>query len=99
MHTSLQPKTNIKLLIIWSALAVVVAYATSPPPLIFFGLGAVLGACSGFIQLRLLRELSTPLLATQTAMDVRRVLSSSATGRLYLFVFWASNALLLALSF
>jgi hypothetical protein len=39
------------------------------------------------------------LLTTQTAMDVRRVLSSSRFGRLYLYAFWVSMVVLFALAF
>ena len=99
MHTSLQPKTNIKLMVIWGVVAVVVAFVATPTPWIFLGVGVALGICAGFIQLRSLRESSASLLTTQTAMDVRRVFSSSRTGRLYLYAFWVSMAVLFVLAF
>jgi hypothetical protein len=79
--------------------AVVVASVASPTPWLFLGVGVALGACAGGIQLRSLRESSASLLTTQTAMDVRRVLSSSRTGQLYLNAFWGSMAVLFALAF
>ncbi len=99
MHTSLQPKTNAKLLAIWGVVAVAVAVVASPTPWPFLGSGLVLGACAGIIQLRALRESAAALVATQTAMEVRRVLSSSRSGRLYLYVFWFSVVALFALAF
>ena len=99
MHITLQPKTNVRLLIIWSAVAVVVALIASPVPWLFGGVGIALGLCAGIIQLGALRESSASLLATQTAMDVRRVLSSSRCGRLYLYVFWFSMFVLFVLAF
>lgn len=38
------------------------------------------------------------MLTAKTLLDVRRVLSSSRTGRLYLYTFWLSVALLCALT-
>jgi uncharacterized membrane protein len=99
MHTSLQPKTNMKLLVVWGVFAVVVAFVASPTPWFFLGVGVALGFCAGIIQLRALRESSASLLTTQTAMEVRRALSSSRSGRLYLYAFWGSMAVLSVLAF
>jgi uncharacterized membrane protein len=99
MHLSLQPKTNARLLILWGLVAVVVALAVSPTPWLFLGVGGGLGLCAGIIQLRALRESSASLLAAQTAMDVRRALSSSRSGRRYLYAFWGSMAVLVVLAF
>ena len=99
MHTTLQPKTNMRLLAIWGIVAVVVAFIASPTPWLFLGVGVALGVCAGIIQIRALRESSTSLLTTQTALDVRRVLSSSRFGRLYLYALWGSMAVLFTLAF
>jgi hypothetical protein len=99
MHTSLQPKTNMKLLAIWGIVAVAVAFIASPTPWLLLGVGVALGVCAGIIQLRALRESSASLLSTQTLMDVRRVLSSSRSGRRYLYAFWVSMAVLFVLAF
>ncbi len=99
MHSSLQPRTNIKLLVIWGVVAFVVAFLSSPTPWPFLGVGVALGGCAGVIQLRSLRESSASLLTAQTAMDVRRILSSSRTGRLYVYAFWGSMVVLCALAF
>ena len=99
MHTSLQPKTNMKLLAVWGIAAVVVALIASPTPWLFLGVGVALGFCAGIIQLRALRESSASLLTTQTLIDVRRVLSASRSGRIYLYAFWVSMALLFILAF
>ena len=99
MHASLQPKTNAKLLVIWGVVALAVALVASPTPWPFLGGGLVLGACTGVIQLRALRESAAALVATETAMEVRRILSSSRYGRLYLYAFWFSMVMLFALAF
>ena len=46
MHTSLQPKTNMKLLALWGIVAGVVAFMASPTPWLFLGLGVALGFCA-----------------------------------------------------
>lgn len=99
MHTTLQPKTNMRLLAIWGVVAVVVAVVASPTPWPFLGVGVALGVCAGIIQLRALRESSASLLTARTAMDVRRVLSSSRSGRFCLYALWGSMAVIVALSF
>jgi hypothetical protein len=99
MHASLRPKTNIMLLVIWGAAGVSIAWGASPRPWLFFGLGIALGVCAGVIQLRSLRESAASLLTTRTAMDVRRVLTSSRNGRFYLFALWGSIAVLFALAY
>ena len=96
MHTTLQPKTNIKLLAIWGTITVVVVMVAFPVPWSMLVVGAALGACAGVIQLRSLRDSATLLLRAQTAMDVRRALSSSRTGRIYLYAFWGSMLILFA---
>jgi len=97
MHATLTPKTNIKLIVLWAVIAVLVAIFGSPTPWLFLLLGIVLGAGAGFMQLLALRESSRPLKAAQTAMEVRRALSSSRWGKRYLFTLWFTMALLAAL--
>jgi hypothetical protein len=99
MHTSLQPKTNIKLLVVWSVVALGVTFVASPTPWLLLSLGAVLGACAGAIQLRAIRKESASFLAAQSMTEVRRALSSSRSGRLYLYALSASSVVLLVLAF
>jgi hypothetical protein len=99
MHSSLLPKTNMLLLAMWSALAAAVAALVSPTPWSFLAMGLVQGVCAGVLQLRALRESTASYLTTRTAMDVRRVLSSSRSGQLYLNIFWICMAVQFALAF
>jgi hypothetical protein len=92
MHTSLQPKTNMKLLALWGIVAVAVAFIASPTPWLFLVLGVALGFCAGLIQLRAVPESAASLLTKQTLMDVRRVMNTSRSGQIYLYAFWASQA-------
>jgi hypothetical protein len=95
MHTSLRPRTNIWLLGIWGLLATAVTVFASPVPWLFLAAGGILGVCLGILQLRALRASSAALVATHTAMEVRRALSASKWGRLYLWSFWAAGIALL----
>jgi len=99
MHPSLKPKTNIRLIVVWALIAVSVAVISSPIPWLFLGLGVVLGTCADFIQLLALCESSRSLLVSETAMDVRRALSSSRWGRRYLYTLWFCVVLLFLLAF
>jgi len=99
MHTSLSPKTNIRLIILWAVISTATFLFASPSPWFFFVSGAVLGAVTGLIQLLALRQASAPLLQTVTMMEVRRALRSSRWGRLYLWGFWLSMVLLFILAF
>lgn len=99
MHTSLSPKTNIRLIILWAIILIAVLLFASPTPWFFLVLGAGLGAGAGVLQLLAIRQASAPLLETVTMMDVRRALRSSRWGRLYLYAFWLSMILLFVLGF
>lgn len=98
MHTSLQPKTNMKFMAVCGVVAGAVAFVASPTPWFFLAVGVVLGGCAGIIQMRWLQEASASLLTTQKARDVRRVLTGSRTGRLYLYSFRFSMAVLFVLA-
>lgn len=98
MHTSLRPQTNMKLLVFWIGGVLAVASVVSPTPWLFFCLGAVLGVCAGTIQLRALRESAAGLLSARTTREVRCAVTSSRSGRVYLYVFWASMVVLFVLA-
>jgi prepilin signal peptidase PulO-like enzyme (type II secretory pathway) len=99
MHTSLLPKTNIRLIVLWAAISITAALFTLPTTWLFLILGAILGAVTGFIQLLAMRQASEQLLQTVTMMDVRRALQTSRRGRFYLWGFWLSMVLLFVLAF
>ena len=98
MHATLTPKANIRMIVIF-AIALLVLVFLSPMPLwLFVALGAVLGVAGGFLQLRALRHSSPAFIHAETALEVRRVLTSSRWGKAYLAVFWLSGLLFVALS-
>jgi hypothetical protein len=68
-------------------------------PWLLLGVGALLGVSAGLIQLRALRESMSSLLAAESAMGVRRALSGSRYGRMYLYGLWGSTISMLVLAF
>jgi hypothetical protein len=99
VHASLLPRTNVILLSAWIAGAVVVSLHASVVPLATLALGAVLGAALGLLQRRALRESRVALIASQSAMDVRRALASTGSGRTYLYALWGSVLLVLVAAY
>ena len=95
VHTSLRPRTNIWLLAVWGVGGAVAGIFASQMSWLLLGAGAVVGVCLGILQLRALRASAASLVATRTAMEVRRALSSSKWGRLYLWSFWVAGIALL----
>jgi hypothetical protein len=62
-------------------------------PWLLLGVGALLGVLAGLIQLRALRESMSSLLAAKSAVGVRRALSGSRYGRMYLYFLDARTGL------
>lgn len=98
MNTTLKPRTNAILLVVWGVLAVLSVASLSPVPWFLVGLSALLGSAAGFVQARSLRSAGIALVAASSLLGVREALSSSPWGRRYLILFWCSQALLLVLS-
>jgi hypothetical protein len=90
VHASLSPKPNIVLLVVWTAGAVAVSLFAPVLPLILLAMGAIFGATLGLMQRRALRESRIALIASQSAMDVRRALAGTGAGRAYLYGLWGA---------
>ena len=99
MHASLSPRAGATLLAAWTVGAVVVSMIAPAVPSLLLALGAVLGAALGMMQRRALRESRAALIASQSAMDVRRALATSGMGRAYLYALWSSVLLVLAAAY
>ena len=99
MHASLSPKPNVILLAAWAAGAVAVSLFAPTVPSVLLALGAVLGIVLGMLQRLALRESRAALIASQSAMDVRRALAATGSGRAYLYALWGSILLVLATAY
>lgn len=99
MHASLSPKPNVLLLAAWTAGAVAVSLFAPVVPSVLLVLGAVVGAALGMLQRRALREARVALIASQSAMDVRRALAATGSGRTYLYALWGAVLLVVAAAY
>ena len=93
MHASLSPKSNAGLLAAWTLGAASVSFIAPAIPCLVLALGATLGAVLGIMQCQAMRESRVALIASQSAMDVRRALTANGSGRAYLYAFWGSVSL------
>jgi hypothetical protein len=99
VHASLSPKSNFILLAAWTVAAVAVSLFAPEIPSVPLALGAVLGVALGILQRRALRDSRVALIASQSAMDVRRALAATGSGRAYLYALWGSVLLVLAAAY
>jgi hypothetical protein len=99
VHASLSPTSNVILLAAWSAGTVAVSLVATAVPSVLLALGVALGAALGILQWRALRASRAALIASQSAMDVRRALAATGSGRAYLYALWASVLALLAAAY
>ena len=97
MHSSLKPKTNIVLLVVWATLAVVSGAALTPSSMVILGVGAFLGCVVGLVQYRAMKLAGPTLIEANSLIQVRKALASSPWGKGYLYLFWSSVVVLLAL--
>jgi hypothetical protein len=99
VHASFSPKPNVILLAAWAAGIIAVSLIAPAIPSALLALGAVLGAALGMLQRRALRESRAALIVSQSAMDVRRALAATGSGRAYLYALWGSVLLVLAAAY
>lgn len=97
MHASLTPKNNLRLIAVSASIVAAVAWFGSVPASLF-GIGALLGAVAGLLQLRALRQSQAEFLRAANALAVRRALASSLFGKIYLVLFWVSAVIFVTLS-
>ena len=90
MHFTLTPRFNRLLLLGYCAVLVVVIALIRTRFLPTFGAAILLGASLGYIQSLAIRGAQGSLIASATAMDVRRALTSTVSGRRYIQLLWVS---------
>jgi hypothetical protein len=99
MHSSLLPKTNLRLIGLWAIAGMALAVFTTPVPWLLLAVGALLGTVSGIYQRQAMRASSAALRSANTSMEIRHVLKSSSPGRTYLFLLWISMLIVFGLAF
>jgi hypothetical protein len=95
MHRSLTPAFNRKLMLAWASIVFAVMLWNWRASLPAIAVGIILGLILGLLQYRAVIQSSVQLLSSETALDVRRALTSNSTGQLYIRLLWISFALLL----
>jgi polyferredoxin len=97
MHASLTPKNNIRLIAI-SVIVLALVVVFSSVPFVPYLIGAAFGAAGGFLQLSAIRQSYARFLSADNALAVRRALASSASGKIYLVLFWVGAVVFVAVS-
>jgi hypothetical protein len=97
MHASLTPKNNILLIAFFAVILVLVVAFGSVPPSLYL-IGGVCGVAGGFLQRRAIRQSSAAFLAADGVLAVRRALASSASGKIYLVLFWLAAVIFVTVS-
>jgi len=98
MHKSLTRKTNRTLIAIYSAGVAVLMIVTGDVIFLACLVGAAFGIIAGVLQRRVLQTHAAEFIQTTTAMDVRRVMTSSRAGTAAISLTWISGATLLILA-
>jgi hypothetical protein len=98
MHKSLTRKANRTLIAIYSSGVAVLMLVTGSVIFLACLVGAAFGVVAGVLQRRVLQTHAAEFIQTTTAMDVRRVMTSSRAGTAAISLTWISGATLLILA-
>jgi hypothetical protein len=96
MHTTLKPRTNLALIVVSALLGAAALSFTRPLPLTPAAIGAFIGGVVGFLQSRSIGDARDAFRRAGTAMDVRRTLMSSTSGKLGIQIQWLGAVVLVA---
>ena len=98
MHKSLTVGANRTLILIYAAGVALLMIVTGNVVFLSCLIGAGCGVAAGFLQRRVLQTHGGAFAQTTTAMDVRRVMTSSRAGTAAISMTWISGFLLLVLA-
>ncbi len=98
MHVTLTQQANRRLIACWAGFEVLVWILTSGQVAACAGLGAALGVVGGLLQRSVLVSHAREFAQAKTALDVRRVFTSSQFGAISIALGWICLATLLVLS-
>jgi hypothetical protein len=90
-HTTLKPKTNIILSVVWGLAILTILYFSRPTPIIFFLLGGFLGGLGGIMQILSIKESKNAIISASSMLEVRKALASTRWGKRYIRFLWISN--------
>jgi hypothetical protein len=97
-HTTLRPKTNIAMIIVWGSVTAITFLLCNPRPFFFVGIGCFFGLVGGSMQVLSFNEGKESFLYTASAMEVRAKLKATKWGKRYLYFLWSCGMILVVLS-
>ena len=97
-HISLRPSTNIILIIVWAALAIISISKFNPWPFPIIVAGTIFGVLGGIMQLLSMNEGRVKFLNALTLLDIRALLKSSKWGKRYIYFLWSTSIGIFVLS-
>ena len=98
-HTSLSVTSNILAIVAYLAVVAALMIIARPIPIVFPILGAILGGVGGFLQHLGLKRDYNRFGAAGSALEIRRRLTETRAGKIYLYYFWGVVVFLVALTF
>jgi hypothetical protein len=91
-HASLRPRVNVVLMATCGVAAIGLSLVAQRLPTVTLLVGAAAGAAVGRSQRRSLREAAVAFRGADTALEVRRVLASTRSGKIGLWIQWGGVA-------
>jgi hypothetical protein len=98
MHATLKLKTNLLQVICCSILTTVFFVLAHPRPLLVTIVAGVTGILAGFLQQKSLISSAERFLTAQTAMEVRKALMDTRSGKLSIMLQWIAIGVVVAIS-
>ena len=99
-HATLSPSTNLLLIVVWGAVAVILLFVVEPHVPLAIGLvGAGLGAVGGIMQHLSFTQAASEFGAAASLLDVRRALKATKWGSRFIVWLYFSKAVLAILAF
>ena len=98
LHTSLRPKTNIRMVVALGVICIALLLLSRPSPWLPFIVGAALGALGGVMQILSLRESPNAFVSASSMVEIRKIMLATKWGKIYIPFFWLSNLFFLLLA-
>ena len=99
MHPTLKPHLTLIGAIVFAVVGVVALAITRPVPLVPAFVGVLLGVATGLLQKRGIEAAPDALQRAETAMEVRRALTSTSPGKWAVAAQWVGAFLVLGAAF
>ncbi len=95
IHATLQPKTNIILIVIYIIISIFLFSSSKAYPYLLVAIAILFGAIGGIMQVLSFKEGKEKFSSASTALDIRRIMMSTKWGKIYIYFLWTGNIILL----